>query len=176
MKLKTFRSYINESPYPNTDVDMQDIKHARKSAENYIKNNHDKSTKLSDTDKGSIHKLNDRENTYYYHYVNGSPREFSEFDDDHNQLYTDKNGGDSKYNKEFLYHHANKHNIAKSDVHQSKGGEKLWKDIINSTKPGFSVYHQGVKITPENLKTKQSQIWNNKIEDEDDNRIELKKE
>lgn len=176
MNLKSFKNFITESPYPNVKVDGQDIKSVRSSTENFITKNHEHSTKVSNTPEGTIHKINDRENTYYYHHVNGNPREFSEFDDEHNQIYTDKNGGNSKYNKEFLYHHANENGIAKSDSNHSKGGEKLWRDIIKTPKAGFSVYHKGIKITPDNLTKKEKDIWNNKVEDEDDKRLELRKD
>lgn len=180
MKLKTFRQFISEAPTPTPDaeVDPYHIRDKTNSINLIISKKHHNSDKLEDTDEGSIHRLDDMGFQYYYHHVNGKPREMSEIDDEDNQIFTTKNGGDSKYNKKFLYHHAKDFGVVKSDNDYSKGGEKLWKDIINTPVKGYSVYHKGVKITPENLRQKQSDIWKaeSEIDGVDNKRLIMKKD
>ena len=54
MKLKTFRQFISETPNPNVEYSKHDSDRAIKKNENTIHKNHQYSTKLEDTDVGSI--------------------------------------------------------------------------------------------------------------------------
>lgn len=154
--MKSFKEYITETPIPDYPVNQEKQDQARDDINMTHDLHHDESRHLEDTPEGSLHCYDDDGYKTYYHLVNNKPREFMEVDDKNNVLYSDKNGGNSDYNKRFMQIHARDHGELNSDTTQSRGGQKLWLDLIRD---GHKVFHQGVQITPDNLPGLKSKIW-----------------
>ncbi len=182
--MKSFKEFILETPFLDTSLKKENFKVSGEKLSDDLNNLHNKSEKVSDTDIGSIHRLDYRGLRGYYHYVNGKPREISLITKSNIQRYTNKNAGNSKYIKKIMKHHTKKFGELKSDDEQSIGGMKLWKSLYNEKDPDFTFHHYNNlriddgkehydkhKIDDEYLKNNEHTIWNKNKEQGKKHRI-----
>lgn len=171
--MKSFKQFIIETPFLDTALKKASFKDMSKGFTDAFSKLHKNSDKISDTDVGSIHKVNLYGMHGYYHHVDGKPREFSLITQSNIQRMTNKNKGDGKYIKQIMKHHANTYGELKSDDEQSIGGMKLWKSLYHEKDPNYNFHHYKRlgddpsgkelhtkhKIDDEYLKNNENTIW-----------------
>ncbi len=182
--MKSFKQFISESPYVDTNMKKEKFEDSGNKVSIILNNNHNKSEKIYDTDISALHKANIDGLHWYYHYVDGKPREISIVNKANIQRYVNKNGGEGKYIKDIMKYHTKKHGELKSDDEQSIGGMNLWKSLYHEKDPNFKFHHYKVigmlngkeqhekhEIDDEYLDNNEDTIWSGNVKNGKQHRI-----